>query len=358
MDGVLLRVLHVINDLESDGGAQRIVRDLVALHSGRVEPSVLTLYPVSQEVLSELHALGVRHAALKTVPPRAGEVSRFLHQYDVAHVHLFPSLYLSTLISGPKLFTEHNTWNRRMETETFRSVERFVYRRYDRVVCISEATERALLRWLGPGGPPTTVIPNGIRLDRFRGEVRPLPEGHVTFVMVARFVPQKDQATVIRALARLPERARLVLVGDGPLRSHAEELARSLGVEGRIRFLPPVPADEMPGLLRNADIYVQSSHWEGFGLVAVEAMASGLPVVASRVPGLSEVVGPSMPQFDPGDDSGLARLAEHLLSPDVYADLSRTALERSRRFGAEAMADAYLETYQQLHLESGRGTTN
>ncbi|MEZ4649723.1 MAG: glycosyltransferase family 4 protein [Candidatus Eisenbacteria bacterium] len=346
-------MLHVINDLESDGGAQRIVRDLVALHAGRVTTSVLTLHPVAPAVAAELRVAGVEQVAIRTMPPRTRDVSRLVHQHDVTHVHLFPSLYLATLIPGPRLFTEHNTWNRRMDSETFRLFDRFVYRRYDRVVCISEATERSLSRWLGAGGPPMTVIPNGIRLDRFSGTPRSLGDGEVMVAMIARFVPQKDQATLIRALGRLPERVRLLLVGEGPLRRDAEALVRTLGLGERVEFRAPVPAEEMPQLLGSVDLYVQSSHWEGFGLVAVEAMASGLPVVASRVPGLSDVVGSSMPQFDAGDDAGLARTVQELLSPPAYEALSAAAVERSRWFTAETMADAYLELYRELHSLAG-----
>src|SRR5207253_112178 len=107
---------------------------------------------------------------------------------------------------------------------------------------------------------------------------------------VGRLERQKGFDTLLEALPRWPD-CTLQIVGIGSERAELESRARSLGLAARVEFLGF--RDDVATLMTRADLYVQPSRWEGFGIAAVEAMASGLPVVCSDVAGLREVVGPA-----------------------------------------------------------------
>ncbi len=106
--------------------------------------------------------------------------------------------------------------------------------------------------------------------------------------MVARFNPQKNQNLLLHALSEVKLPFKLILVGDGPNLSQAQETARKLGLAERVEFLGS--RQDVDKILSQVHISVLSTHWESFGLVSVEAMRSGLPVVSSDVGGVREVV--------------------------------------------------------------------
>lgn len=137
--------------------------------------------------------------------------------------------------------------------------------------------------------PSTTLtVPNGVRSERFSpAELRKEPRPF-RWITVGRLEPAKDIHTLLRALAQIND-AELRIVGDGSERRHLEQYAVELGVSGRAFFLGA--RDDVPQLLQAGDGFVMSSRWEGFGLALVEAMLSGLPVVATDSGGPSEIVG-------------------------------------------------------------------
>ena len=106
--------------------------------------------------------------------------------------------------------------------------------------------------------------------------------------MVGRFSEAKDQPTLIKAISKLADDVNLILVGEGPLMDNNKELVNQLGISNRVHFLGF--RQDVFRILKTVDIVVLSSHWEGFGLGAVEGMAAGKPVIVSDVGGLSEIV--------------------------------------------------------------------
>jgi glycosyltransferase involved in cell wall biosynthesis len=136
-----------------------------------------------------------------------------------------------------------------------------------------------------------TSLRNGVDLELFRPLER-TPNEHFTLLTVGHLVPVKGQDLIISALPLLPD-VHLVLAGDGPERKRLEALARSLGVDDRVRFLGAVPQSELPRHYSNADALVLASSREGWANVLLESMACGTPVVASRVYGTPEVVASS-----------------------------------------------------------------
>jgi glycosyltransferase involved in cell wall biosynthesis len=157
----------------------------------------------------------------------------------------------------------------------------------DRFVCISHDSARLTMRQ-GIARRRVAVLHNGIDLDRFafRG---PDPAGPA--VLVARLAPEKDIATLLHAAALVVGQRldfRLEIAGDGVCRPQLEALAVQLGLTAHIRFLGAVR--DVPALLSRARLFVLSSVTEGISLTLLEAMARGLPVIATRVGGNPEVV--------------------------------------------------------------------
>jgi glycosyltransferase involved in cell wall biosynthesis len=232
------------------------------------------------------------------------------------------------------------------------------------------ATERARTALLLEGVDPDRieVVPPGIDVERFRSPPPETPPAEHLIVSPGRLVWEKGHQDVMRALALLRREgapaARLLVVGSGPeeerLRAYADELEIADAVEFR-----SVPYEEMPAVFARASCMVLASlatasggyyvgdvprlFWEEqFGLVLAEAMAAGLPIVASRSGAIPEVAGDSATYFVPGDWPGLARiLGEGALARPPGERVEHSA-ERVRTFSAEAAADRLAAVYERL----------
>ncbi len=185
-----------------------------------------------------------------------------------------------------------------------------------------------------PQGKRVCVIPYGVDLERFAPAPRvPGAGGRVTVGAASRLSPEKGFDVLLRAVAMLRERGvalEVVLAGDGPSRPGLERLAHELGLDGRVEFLGEVAHEAVPGVLQQLDIFVMPSTWEGFGVSALEASAMELPVVASDIHGIPDVV------LD-GETGILAPPADVPALADAIARLAGDA-ELRRSMGAAGRA--------------------
>jgi len=236
--------------------------------------------------------------------------------------------------------------------------------------CTTIVSETAAARYLDAGAVSPDrlrVIPNGVDTERFR----PLPESRAelrrelglgdafVWLAVGRFEVAKDYPTMLAAFARVIERrpdSTLLLVGRGSLQSRTEELARSLGLGDRVRFLGV--RRDVPELMSAVDGYVLSSAWEGMPVVLLEAGAAGIPIVATAVGGNREVVrdeetGFVVPSRNPG------ALAESMLRlAGLPLDQRRRLGERGRqhivaRYALPHIVDLWEAMYRELLLARG-----
>jgi D-inositol-3-phosphate glycosyltransferase len=238
--------------------------------------------------------------------------------------------------------------------------ERSLARQADRIVatCSDEVFE--LVR-MGADLHRVTVVPCGVDLGLFRpdGPAEPRDPGRSRLLVVSRLVERKGIGNVITALAELPE-AELVIAGGPPADRLADDpearrltaLAERLGMAGRVRLRGQVAPGDLPALYRSADLVVCVPWYEPFGIVPLEAMACGVPVVASAVGGLVDsvvdgVVGVHVPPRRP--DLLARALAGLLADPARRAALGAAGARRARRrYGWDRIARATLEVYAGL----------
>jgi glycosyltransferase involved in cell wall biosynthesis len=176
---------------------------------------------------------------------------------------------------------------------------------------------------------------------------------------LARMVPDKDHDTLIEAFrltVREHPEAELWLVGDGPRLEEVRDLCRRLLPPDRVRFLPP--REDLRPLLHQASLLVLSSRTEALPNVVLEAMAAGLPVVATRVGGVPELVRPGRTGWlvDPGDAPGLAAaLCQVLGDPDTRQAMGRAGRLRAlQEFSLETMTQRYEAVLLNLLKQVGR----
>ncbi|MBI4497126.1 MAG: glycosyltransferase [Chloroflexi bacterium] len=238
--------------------------------------------------------------------------------------------------------------------------ERRIVARVDRIVAPSPQEGQQVISVYGAPPGRVTVIPCGVDLETFRPLDRAavrrtlgLPEGRL-LLFVGRLEPLKGLDILLGVLPLLEEARLLVVGGDaqsGPELRRLQALARELGVTERVSFVGSVPHERLPLYYNAADVCVVPSYYESFGMVALEAMACGTPVVAARVGGLQSTVrdgetGFLIPWRCPEAYSErLEQLLRHDTLREHYARAARAA---AQDFGWSAIADRVLALYDEV----------
>jgi glycosyltransferase involved in cell wall biosynthesis len=236
-------------------------------------------------------------------------------------------------------------------------IEKLIYSRYSKIISVSLETQRAIIEWLGYGMGKSkfSMIKNGIEISLFSDALK-IPVTKISpqlngeeklLIQVARFNEQKDQATAIRAMLYLPDDYTLLLVGKGPLLNYHQKLVEEYQLESRVIFLGY--RTDVANLVKSSYISIVSSHWEGFGLVAIEAMAAAIPVVASNVEGLNSVVDGAGLLFKAGDEYALAEKII-LIGQDVKKRKEIILQQKQRivEYNIERTAQEHIELYSSL----------
>lgn len=360
-----MNILHVITSLRT-GGAERLMIDILPKLKERGHSTSLLLFDGTRTPFyKQLEAMEIPIYALAMGswsmynPLLLFRLNEFLkgHRFDIIHTHNTPcQLFVAAVAEGNARYvtTEHNTNNRRRRWAWYRSIDRWMYGRYDYVVCVSKDVQNNLLKSLGQSAmsAKTSVIPNGIDTARYANAkadetLERRYKGKHLIVMVAAFRPQKDQATLIRAMALLPKNYCLMLVGDGECRAQCEALTKTLGIASRVSF--EGICSDIPGILGSAEVVVMSSCYEGLSLSSLEGMASGRPFIASDVDGLHDIVSGAGLLFPLYDERELSELIRRCCEDKVWSiDVGNRCRERAMRYGINKMVDRYENVYMEL----------
>jgi sugar transferase (PEP-CTERM/EpsH1 system associated) len=222
-------------------------------------------------------------------------------------------------------------------------------------IALSGELEKYLVEKVGVSPSKVVRIGNGVDLERFHPGKGSASGGKVVIGSVTRMQEVKDPLTLAHAFVRLVknglgERARLVLVGDGPLLEEVRRVLRTGNAEAHASLLGS--REDVPSLLLSFDVFALSSRVEGISNTILEAMATGLPVVATRVGGNDELVedevtGSLVPPRDP--DALAEALSRYVRDEKLRADRGRAGrLRAEREFGLDGMVARYVEVYDSL----------
>jgi N-acetyl-alpha-D-glucosaminyl L-malate synthase BshA len=238
----------------------------------------------------------------------------------------------------------------------FHPITKFSIEKSDAVTAVSNYLRDETYRAFGCLGCDIRSIPNFVNLEEYSPAVQPrresfVPEGHKLITHVSNFREVKRVRDVVRVFTRIRRAmpATLLMVGDGPDRADAEQEAEELAVANDVRFLGRL--DSVARLLQATDLFLLPSQTESFGLAALEAMACGAPVVASRAGGLPEVIQDGVTGIlePPGSVEAMGRRAIELLrDPARYAAMREAAIARAREFSADRIVPQYEALYQEV----------
>ncbi len=359
-----MKILHVITSLYI-GGAERLLVDLLPLlgDNGNNIVELLLINGVDTPFKKQFEGNGIKVTALSNTNDVYNirnllRIRHFLkkHDYDIIHTHNTACQFYVPL--SRKLIknrrealatTEHSSNNRRRDKWWFRPFDKWMYNRYDAIVCIADKARQNLEEYIGTRNNIYTIS-NGVDVGRFMKPIKDI-SGQSQFVitMVAGLRIEKDHETMLKAMTHLPENYSLRLVGGGERGNELKAYTQELGLCQRVMFLGV--RQDVPDILEQSDVVVLSSHWEGLSLSSIEGMSSGRPFVASDVDGLREMVGGSGVLFKHGDDKDLAEKIQWLCeNPDEYKEIAIKCQEKASQYDISVMARKYLNLYRTLML--------
>src|SRR3989344_1232680 len=369
-----IRVLHILTSL-APGGAETNLLSLLR-HFDRTQFRHAVAYGGSGALEQEYAGEGAQLIRLAAMPlglrdlARALSIARQIETFspDIVHSHLdIPNVItlaaMALMKARPRLILHFHGLGivpsrclpgRGLAHSVYNVLAR-LYRHADFGIAICRF-QLPYLERVGLGSERVRLIPNGINLDNYP-QVQPHAEGSAyRFVSVARFYPEKDHRALIAAFrevaTQLPD-ARLVLVGEGPLRAGIEELGRALGLQDRVTFLGM--RRDVAAVFADSDCFVLNSLWVLHQITILEAMRAGLPVIASGVGGIPDTAidgqtGVLVPSAD------IQSLASAMLRLGVDRSQSmamgrKGRLEVEKRFSNALMANHIEEVYIEVMRE-------
>ena len=345
-----IRVLEVLPTLKR-AGAENVALSLASrLDSDRFETGMVSLYDADSDGLDprSVHTwyLGKRRGFDPRMWPRLARVFREFRP-DVIHTHSYLLRYALPVRTCAMVHTIHNL----AREETGRLVNRLAFRCGVVPVAVSRRVADSFFETYG--FQPAATIPNGIEIRSFyRPEARlewrrsqGFAEDDVLILSVARLDPQKAPETLIEAFAKACPNAHLLLAGDGSLKEAARQCAQRCGVAARVHFLG-VRAD-VAEMLSSVDVFALASRWEGRPLALMEAMAARLPIVATAVGGVPEIVDDCL--VPAGDANALGRaLAALADDPARRRAMGEASGARAQQFSLDKMVASYAELFESL----------
>lgn len=273
----------------------------------------------------------------------------------IAHTYYANILgHLAGLLAGTtiRLAVQHNP------IQTFPVIAGYVDRLlaevgvYSAQIGVSKAVTDSMARYSARAKRHVHCIHNGIEHSRPYSHcspcLRPLPARVAKILNVGRLSAQKNHDAMLETIARLPN-THLVLVGEGEMRSCIEQKVMNFGLAERVTFMGEVSPEEVHGIMKMCDVFLFPSLWEAMPMALLEAMAVGMPIVASDIPAHRELL-EDTGVIVPAEPSRLAGAITHLLEAPVEAgQLAGRAAVRAKRFTIDAMVDGYERFFHSPH---------
>lgn len=357
-----MKILQIIDSLPNTSGGARFVVNLSKKLSQRgLEVTVLLIDGKHSHFLQELKEAGIKVIALdvntksRYKPKYVRQIAAVIAEYDIVHVHVFPASYLvafATFLSEkstPVVFTEHSSFNNRASNFAFRYIEKFVYSRFSKIICLSEQVREFIRVNLNTPSGKLAIIENAIDCEAVFNAV-PYTKGELSYsdsdfllLMSARLSRPKNHNILFEALSLLDSSTKLLVAGDGEMEKELKRKANELMLNDRITFL--ASRDDIFRLMKAVDINILVSDFEGLSLAALESMSSGKPFIASNVDGLDFVVQDERLLFTNTAENIAAAINRLRNDTEWRKEAAAISLRRSLDFDIEKMVDKYLSVY-------------
>jgi len=365
-----MKILHLIS---SSGlfGAEQVLLNLAA------DPAI-TAYVGALHNYHNPHLEVIREAEKNGLPTEIfsclgrfdlraiPHIKRFLlsNNIDVIHTHNYKADFFGFIISRilpVKWVATNHVWHGTdMKLKFYETIDSLVLRKAVAVCAVSKEIKCDLER-RGIDGGKVYVIDNGVDLRRYMLSIKKedarhslgIPCNSLVISIVGRLSPEKGQEIFIRAAAQFMHRynnLRFLIVGDGPLRSRLNDLVSSLGITAEVIFAGI--RQDMPAIYAASDVLVSSSLVEGLPMTILEAMAAQVPVVATRVGGIPDLIEDNKTGLlvESGNADDLARkIEELLLDEQKRASLTQAAFAMVQaRYSVERMREEYRKVYESI----------
>lgn len=351
--------------LSYSGGVEKFIDSLQRGLSKRgVDSDLISLSEKESSILPKSERFSISLVVLKRLLQREKE-------FDIIHANGWIVWLLRFVKKRPAVMTDHGTEGgflrsmggdfplipRLYRKHVLLNMERIGLGNSKRIAAVSKAIKMELVDDYGVEGDKIDVIYNGIdpyNLKYVR-DIREEFPADTLLLFVGRLTKQKGLEYLLSSLTMLKGHDyKLLIAGEGSERMSLIKKAKELGVDSRVVFLGNVSEKRKLELLKGSDVFVSPSLWESFGIVVVEAMAAGLPILATNAGAISEVVGDSGVTVNPRDPDALGRALVKLIGDEAFRKkLGRNAMRRFRaNFTTDSMAEKYVKFYESV-LEDG-----
>lgn len=294
----MMKVLQIINNLDI-GGAETILKNYVLKNDDcDIQNHICLLGGSDTFITNQLieKKIVIYKLGLKSKYSAAAALSKLRDiiskgGYDCVHVHLFPGQYYGAKLAREFkdvhfIFTEHSTFNKRREIKLLYPVEKWSYSSFEKIICVSDMTCRRLGEWMPSIKSKLKVIYGGIVINDVKKSKAPIYDAVLVGSLRGN---EKGVDIFIKAIKNIENSInRVAIVGDGVLKEELMTLRDSLDLTDKIEFAGNV--DNVNEYLSESKMFVLPSRWEGFGLAILEAMAARVPVIASDVGGIPEII--------------------------------------------------------------------
>lgn len=338
------KLVYIINSIDYGGAEIGMIRLLSELEPTEFDVTIVTLQRSVPDLISKLpdhvsvHELGIdsKIELHKLIPLR-----KIISKSDILVCSLFHSVVAGSII-GSTLFRSPKIYSWRHNTDSVQGLRKLLYSisyyLSDGILVDSESTKELVLNW-GINERRISVLPlAGVDIDEYPSVNDYTSKGRIRIGTVARLLEQKGYPELIKCAEKLPD-YEFHIIGDGPLSEMIQQSPDNVISHGR------VSDDKLRRLWGTFDIYFQPSRYEGLCITAIEAMASGLPVVASNVDGLSESIvdGKTGYLVKQGDiEAYCSRIQELASSPEMRRKFGEAAKNRAHeRYSSEALANQF-----------------
>ena len=354
--------IHIITNSFSNklGGAEKLINLIHSnLIKNNIDSYVIALLKVDENKSITKKSLGVN-------TPYDFRILFYLKSYiqnnvsndDIIHSHLFPTnLYCAILkkmgyLNSILITTEHSTYNRRRKIFFGKYLDNFIYKTYDHVIAVSEGVKITLKEWQPQINNRITVIHNGCQLQ-YNHPILRHKKNNIIIISIGQLLKHKNYHIALESLALIKNHNfKWLIAGDGPLKNQLINKRDRLGLKNKVEFLGQI--DNIAPLLEKGDIFLMPSLWEGFGLAAVEAMNASLPLVASNIHGLKEIVETIPPcalLIDPNEPQLISQNINKLMkSHKLRLNLGLNGFKHSKKFKIDTMVKNHINLYKKISI--------